>query len=503
LIATLGPATAEVDTIAQMLHEGVRVVRINFSHGGFDWFAKALDAARAASEQAGLPLGILGDLSGPKIRVLEVAGDSLQLVRGDHVEVIRDLDTCYRDPETNIVYLGTTYDEMVEEVEEGQRLLINDGAIRLLVTEKVAGDDEAGETGPRLVCSVTTGGELSAKKGVNLPETRVGAPSLTEWDRQCVKWSVENGLDFLALSFVRRSEDVVQLRELLKSYGRRGRGIRQENKLPIISKIEKPQAIEDLDGVLNESDAVMVARGDLGVEMDLAEVPVLQKRIIKKAHDHGKPVIVATQMLESMIDTATPTRAEVSDVANAIFDGADAVMLSGETAVGQYPVDACRVMHATAKAAESYLFGEAWVGRAPKRLQETRYRTAALAHGVSTIVGDLRPLYVVMWSELGGGARYLSQNRLPTPILAVSSNPVALRQMTLMFGVRPVEMPRPEDSEAFVGEIDRLLLDNRWAEQGDAVVIVKGEPLGTPGVTNKIRIHYVGDVCKVSWHVAG
>ncbi|MEE9404233.1 MAG: pyruvate kinase, partial [Algisphaera sp.] len=374
-------------------------------------------------------------------------------------------------------------------VKEGQRLLVNDGAIRMLVANKVEGDD------PHLVCSVTVGGKLSNKKGVNLPDTDVSAPALTAWDKKCAAWAVQAGCDFLALSFVRKASDVHQLKTLLAN-------IEPEPvELPIIAKIEKPQAITELDAILDAADGVMVARGDLGVEMDLASVPVMQKTIIRRAHAHGKPVIVATQMLESMIDNPFPTRAEVSDVANAIIDGADAVMCSGETAVGKWPIEVIRIMARTATLTEAYDANQrAGTTRPPANLQETRYRTAALAHGVSTIVNDLDPRCVVMWSELGGGARYLSQNRLRVPVVAVSSNHTALRKMSLHFGVHPVFMKRPDDGAAFVEAVDELLIENGWAAPGDAVVIVKGDPLGIPGVTNQIRIHYVGDVCRLTWH---
>jgi len=238
----------------------------------------------------------------------------------------------------------------------------------------------------------------------------------------------------------------------------------------------------------------MVARGDLGVEMDLAEVPGIQKRVIAMAHDYAKPVIVATQMLQSMIESASPTRAEVSDVANAIDDGADAVMLSGETAVGKWPVQAVATMARIARATQRELAREGRVARPPIKLQQTRYRTAALAHGVAVVVKDIGAKLVVTWSELGGGARYLSQNRLHVPILAAGSNPEALRKMALLYGVMPYEMPKPTDSTSFIAAIDKLIIEREWAKKGDAVVVVKGEPIGVAGVTNELLIHYVGDV---------
>ncbi|MFA9479562.1 pyruvate kinase [Phycisphaerales bacterium AB-hyl4] len=497
IIATVGPACADVTSLARLIEEGAHVFRINFSHGSFDDFHKALTNIREASRQTETPIGILGDLSGPKIRVKPVRENVIHLVTGDCLEFVDHGDETYRDENTDHIIVPTTYSPLVNEVHPGHRVLIDDGAIRTLATERITVDGK-----PRLVCRVIQPGPLSSKKGVNLPDSDISAPSLTEWDDQCVDWAIAHGVDYLALSFVRKADDIKLLKDQLRSKGRDNRALRSHTRLPIIAKIETPQAVRELNGILEECDGVMVARGDLGVEMDLAEVPVVQKRIISEAHHHGKPVIVATQMLQSMIEAAAPTRAEVSDAANAILDGADALMLSGETAVGKHGDQAVAVLRKVAAVTEQYDAPNhrAAAARPPKLSQASRYRTAALAHGVSVIVKDLDARFVVTWSELGGGARYLSQNRMTVPIIAVSSNEVALRQMCLMFGVTPVWMPRPEDSNVFVRQIDELLLNNKWSEQGQPVVIAKGEPIGTPGVTNKIRIHYVGDVCRLTWH---
>ncbi|MEM9295302.1 MAG: pyruvate kinase, partial [Planctomycetota bacterium] len=410
---------------------------------------------------------------------------------------------CRRDPATGVVTLSTTYPQMVDEVEAGDRLLVNDGAIRMLVTDVVrAGDPDTGgrnPADPRLICGVTVGGPVTPKKGVNLPDSEVSAPSLTDYDETCARWAVEQGFDYLALSFVRRGADVARLKDVLRSMEEdEGHGARA--RVPVIAKIEKPQAIAELEGILEQADGVMVARGDLGVEMDVAQVPVLQKQIIERAHDHGRPVVVATQMLESMIESATPTRAEVSDIANAILDGADATMLSGETAVGKHATAVVQTMARTARTTEAYMHERSdRAPRPPRIAQESRYRTAALAHGVATMCHDLHPKFIVMWSELGGGARYMSKHRLEVPVIAVSSNREALRQMALLFGVWPVFMERPPDRAAFLAEIDKLLLESGLGETGDPVVVVKGDPLGIPGVTNVVRIHYLGDVCRLTW----
>lgn len=492
IVATIGPACAQLGILVRLIEEGVRVVRINFSHGDFQQFSASLQAVRAASRQAAIPVGVLGDLCGPKLRVGEVPGSGLMLHSGDRVIFERNPIVGHREANTAAVHLSTNYPAMVDEVLPGQRVLINDGVIRMLVTDVAGQDAEA-----KLICSVTRGGLVTSHKGMNLPDTHISAPCLTAYDHQCVQWAVENGLDYLALSFVRSADDVRQLHRLLSNLGR----TRVADRIPIVAKIETPQAAEQIGAIAEISDGVMVARGDLGVELDVAEVPIVQKRIIAAAHDYGKPVIVATQMLQSMIEDAAPTRAEVSDVANAIIDGADALMLSGETAVGKFPVQAVHVMSHTAAITESYAIAQRdGVGQPPVKLQESRYRTAGLAHGVSVVVHDLQCRYVVLWSELGGGARYLSQNRLPVPIIAVSSNEAALRRMGMFFGVMPVWMARPRETEAFVHQVDELLSQGEWTEPGDPIVIVSGEPLGTPGVTNNLLIHYVGDVCRLTWH---
>lgn len=496
IVATVGPACGQRDTLVKMIEEGARVFRINFSHGTFEAFERSLKLVREAGEAAGVPVGALGDLSGPKIRVGQVVAEGVELHVGQRVEFVRE-PVVGRPPRGNEpATFNCTLPSLIDDVQPGQRVLINDGAIRMLALDKADGSD-AGDG--RIVCAVTHGGLVTSGKGINLPDTDVSAPSLTEWDVQCLDWAVAHGVDYLALSFVRSVGDITTLKHLLRQRGRsRATGAR----LPIVAKIEKPQAIEHLEGIIDAADAIMVARGDLGVEMDLADVPVIQKRTIQLAHDYGKPVIVATQMLQSMIEEPSPTRAEASDVANAIFDGADAVMLSGETAVGKYPVVAVSTMRRIALASEQYMRSQTgkWF-TPPRKLRDTKYRTAALAHGVSVIVQDLDARLVATWSQLGGGARYLSQNRLSVPILAASSDHQALRQMNLLFGVQPIHMALPRNSEEWLHQLDQLMLQQGWAREGDPVVVAKGEPLGTSGVTNKIRIHYVGDVCRIEWNV--
>ncbi len=487
IIATVGPASASVERLARLIEAGARVFRINFSHGTFADFTRFRDAIRAAAAQCGIEVGILGDLCGPKIRIEQVVEGGVELAPGDAVRFVATEEVGGTRDADGAVRLSTTYPALVEEVEPGQRLLINDGAVRLLAVQREAG---------ALLCRVTIGGLVTSRKGLNLPETQLRVESITAYDWQCVDWALEHEVDYLALSFVRQAQEVARLKAYLKKRTTPGQ------RIPLIAKIEKPQAVRDLDGIIEEANSVMVARGDLGVEMDLALVPIIQKQIISAAHDQGKVVIVATQMLQSMIDAPMPTRAEVSDVANAIFEGADCVMLSGETAVGDYPEEAVLMMARVAGAMRQHV-GEhhpTW-GQPPgpnARFRQQRYRTSALAHGVTTVTRELNARFIVVWSQHGGGARYLSMNRPTIPVLAFSDDVRALRRMNCLFAVQPLLMELPRDPEDFIARVDVLLQKHNWAEPGDPLVVVCGQPLGAVGVTNTLRIHYVGDVCRLT-----
>ncbi|QDU32028.1 Pyruvate kinase [Poriferisphaera corsica] len=498
ILATVGPACNTPEKFAEMIKSGVRVARINFSHGSFEDFEQSLNVVREASKQTGIPIGVLGDLCGPKIRTKEFEHGGIVLNSDDSVRIVADESVIgNRCEESGVSTISTNYGLMVDEIKPNERIFINDGAVRLRVNS-ICGEGKE----KYLDCQCIVGGLVSNKKGINLPDSDISTPSVTDWDKECVTWAVKHDLDYLALSFVRTAVDISTLNALLRQHGcdNNGRGGRKH--LPIIAKIEKPQAIDDLDRICEKANAVMVARGDLGVEMDMAEVPVIQKKIIARAHDWGKPVIVATQMLQSMINEATPTRAEVSDVAGAIMEGADAVMLSGETAVGRYPLEATAVMARTARITEKEASRERshQHSKPPKKLQENKRRTPALAHGVSVIVRDLQAKYVVVWTELGGTAQYMSQNRLCVPIIALSADQRTLRQMALFFGVFPMYMDRPNDSQELTAALDKLMLLYAWSDVGEPVVVCQGEPLGTPGITNTIRIHYVGDVQRMDWH---
>jgi pyruvate kinase len=483
IIATAGPACSDPKTLCRLIEYGVRVFRLNFSHGDLDGLVETVTAIRAASAKVGIEVGILGDLSGPKIRLGKVDAEGVVLSVGDRVRFVRH-EVCAAPPAPGgEAVFSLTWPSIIDDVQVGERVLIDDGAVRTLAIECPETD-----AGRNLIVTVTTGGVVSSAKGVNLPDTDLNVPATTEHDWRCVDWAIAHDLDFLAMSFVRRAEELRQLRSYLAQHDAR--------QLPIVAKIERPEALNDLEAIIAEADAVMVARGDLGVEMDLVKVPIIQKRIMSIAHAAGKPVIVATQMLQSMIESAVPTRAEVSDVANAIFEGADAVMLSGETAVGRYPVEAVHVMGRIALGIQEHIGHDPsrW-GRAVVK-RRSRDLDFALAHGVATVARDLDTRLIVVWSQSGHTARYLSQNRPSIPIIAVTSDPRAMRRMCLLFAVWPVQMASPGDIEDFVSAADDLLTERDWAGPGDAIVLVAGEPLDVPGATNTLRIHYVGNACR-------
>ena len=477
VVATLGPASASAERIEQLVHAGARVFRLNFSHGDFRDHAALLSEGRRVEARCGIPIAFLGDLAGPKIRCGEIPADAPPLAPGELVELVS------RGPTTHASARAVPVNrpEILREIGDGDRVLIDDGAVRTLCIGASSGG---------VLCRVTTGGRIRTGAGINLPDTSLSLPALTDHDRACVDFAIEQDLDFLALSFVQRAADVRGLNELLVA--------RQSDPIPVIAKIEKPQALADLEAILDTAWGVMVARGDLGVEIDVTRMPLVQKQILRAAHDRGRPAIVATQMLQSMITSPHPTRAEVTDVAAAIFDGTDAVMLSGETAVGDYPVQAVEMMRRIAETTQGHFAATPeHVIHPPTKLQAQRHRTAALAHGVAAIVRDMGIGVIAIWSQRGGGARYLSQNRLAIPILAASTDPRAVRRMALLFGIFPARLERPANTADYADRIGRRAEAEGWARRGDPMVIVAGEPIGTPGVTNAILIHYVGEVCRL------
>lgn len=487
IVATLGPATADPAVIGAMMRSGMRVARLNFSHGKFEDFTQFLAAARAAEAQVGIPLAVMGDLCGPKVRVGDVPQGAIELPVGTRFIVSNDDCAAHYDA-SNTLVLGTNQPAVVADALVGHRLYIADGAVKSIVREKKNGC---------LTCEVTAAGKVARRKGINLPDTGLSIPTMTDWDRECTQWAVKNGLDWIALSFVRNGKDIEELKAFISKCDGSDPTKEKVNRLRTVAKVEVPQAIKEIDSICAAADAIMVARGDLGVEMDLEQVPVLQKQIMTAAHAHGKSIIVATQMLESMITAASPTRAEVSDVANAVLDGADAVMLSAETSVGQFPVETVGYMARTALSAENFAakFGISQQPEGAQPAHTTRYRTGALALGVQAAARSVNAKRVVVWTEFGGGARYLSQLRMSVPVTAFSCNQQALRQIGMLYGVRPVKIDRPEGARDFISKIDAYLMGKGFVEKGDPVIVVFGTPFGVAGAgsTNTMHIHYAGD----------
>ncbi|MBL8761713.1 MAG: pyruvate kinase [Phycisphaerae bacterium] len=494
IVATIGPASDSPEMVRKLIEAGVSVFRFNFSHGDFAAHKKRLDVVREVAAQLDRPIAALGDLQGPKIRVGKVPEGGLMLTAGQDVCFKLGLALAHTDPANAAqptAYLPTTYEPLVREVHAGHKVLINDGAVRMLA---VSSDAAAGE----LRCRVTIGGLVTSGKGINLPQSSISAPAITERDWECVAWAVENGLDLLALSFVRRAEEVLELKRRLAELASRYPESDPRHLaawMPVIAKIEKPQAVANIESIVASADAIMVARGDLGVEMEIARVPVAQKEIIAHCAAHGRPCIVATQMLETMIDNASPTRAEASDVANAIFDGADAVMLSAETATGKHPALVVETMSRIVRVAESSAFKHSRAVTPPTQVTNAHRGTAALAHGAAYVARDLRAAAIVCWSEHGGTARFISQNDVHVPIIAYSSNPVMARRMALLGGVFPVCAKPP--ASGFLSEwnegVDELVVRRGLAKRGDPLVLVAGRPLGQAKATNTIAIHRVGE----------
>ncbi|MBE0537585.1 MAG: pyruvate kinase [Phycisphaerae bacterium] len=465
IIATIGPACSASDMIRAMIDNGVDVFRLNFSHGTLDdhdAFLEALNAARAAHTHT---TAVIGDLCGPKIRTADIRPQGYVLKIDDEITITADAAG-----EHTPTHFGTNYPKFIDDIVVGHRVFIDDGAIALRVIEKH--DD-------RIVCRVLAGGALYSRKGINLPDTEISSPSITERDWECVRWAVERKLEFLALSFVRTADEIHQLKDYLAAAG---------SDIKVIAKIEKPQAIDQIEAIVRASDVILVARGDLGVEMDLAEVPLIQKRITRLCRRFGTPVIVATQMLQSMIDAPVPTRAEVSDVANAIMDFTDSVMLSGETAIGKYPIEAAKAIRRIARVTEAWLDSANDI-RPKIETADGLATTAAIARTVAHLVDDIAPQLVAAWSETGATARLLSKVRIDVPIAAFSSSDRVCKQMCLHYGVVPRRAPVPESFDAFTDAVDHMALERHWVRGGDRIVLVAGSPLSHSG--NAIIVHNV------------
>lgn len=467
IVATLGPASDPPDVLDDILSNGVSVCRLNFSHGTHEEHGRRLAAVRAWAAANNRPTAILGDLCGPKIRLNTVTDEPIRIGIGDPVRFERGDAPCTAER------LTTTYAPLIDEVALGHRIYIDDGIVRLLVVEK---ERDA------LVCTVTAGGALRSRKGVNLPDTDLSVPSLTQQDRIDAAWAIEAGVDFLALSFVRRAADLHELRALLGDAAKR---------IHLVAKVEKVEALDEIEAIIDAADGIMVARGDLGVEMDVWRVPLVQKELIAKCRAVGKPVIVATQMLQSMVAAAMPTRAEVSDVANAIMDGADAVMLSAESAAGKYPKQSVDIMQRVAHATEAYLEEHEEARLAANLLPHTG-TTAALARATLQAALQLDARVVAAWTASGETVRLLARHRAPVPIVGLTYSEHVYRRLNLLYGVIPIRVVPAEHPAEMASQLDAELLARGLAERGDAVVVITATDPQTPGATDTIHVHRVG-----------
>jgi pyruvate kinase len=464
IIATLGPASSDGPTIARLFEAGADVFRINMSHTPQDRMREIVARIRAVEESHGRPIGIMADLQGPKLRVGSFSGGSATLAKGE--QFVLDSDSAVGD--TNRVYLP--HPEILAGLQVGHTLLLDDGKVRL----------RAEETSPtRTVTRVEVGGKLSDRKGVSLPDTVIPFSALAEKDRSDLEAALDAGVDWVALSFIQRPEDIAEAKKIT-----RGRAA-------VMAKIEKPQAVTRLAEILDHADALMVARGDLGVEMPLEKVPGIQKQMTRTARRAGKPVVVATQMLESMIASPVPTRAEVSDVATAVYEGADAIMLSAESASGQYPVEAVATMNRIAEEVENDPIYRS-IAQA-QRAEPEKTGADAIAAAARQIADTLDLCAIVSWTFSGSTALRVARERPSTPVIAISPNLSTGRRLSLVWGVHCVVASDARDQDDMVDRACRIAVKDGFADPGKRVIIVAGVPLGTPGATNMVRIAFVGN----------
>src|ERR1700741_3787484 len=464
IVCTLGPATNSPRMIRRLLEAGMDVARLNFSHGTHETHAQSIAMVHAAAAELGKTVGILADLQGPKIRTGALAGGGTVTLRGGQQFIITTAKILGDSTRVN-----TTFRPLPREVKSGDRILLSDGLIELRV-EKVRG--------PEVICRVINGGVLGEHKGINLPGVKLRVPALTPKDREDLRFALSHNVDFIAASFVRRPEEVLQAKALIRH---------AKKDTPVIAKLEKPEAIENLEGILRVSDDVMVARGDLGVEMSPETVPVVQKNIIARAREFRRPVITATQMLESMTQNPRPTRAEASDVANAIFDGSDAVMLSAESASGKYPIEAVSMMASIIREAESS------IREFPRPAQQEQLRVPGTVAGlVCHASRELHMKVIAVFTHSGFTARLISRYRPLVPIVAFSPEQETRRRLAMIWGVYPRNIQDLRKIDGLAAGAEKRLLEERLVRKGDIIGIVAGTPMGIRGTTNFMKFHVIG-----------
>ncbi|MFZ9024751.1 MAG: pyruvate kinase [Anaerohalosphaeraceae bacterium] len=446
IISTLGPASNSLDTITQLLAAGVCTFRLNFSHGSFEEHLSVLQHINTARAKLPYAVSVMGDLCGPKIRIGTIEPGTVLVEESE-------LTISVGEAIGNAEHFSTSFADLVDDIQIGHRILIDDGQLALRVVDK---------TSDKLKCKVLVGGALSSRKGMNLPDTDLSVPAITEKDWQCVDWAIENNLDYLSLSFVQRSKEIQELTEYIQKKG---------SPIKVIAKIEKPLAVDNIESILHAADGIMVARGDLGVEMDLAQVPLVQKQITALCRRFAKPVIVATQVLQSMIENALPTRAEATDVSNAVLEFADAVMLSGETAVGKYPVLSVKTLAHICKSTEVYIEGLNEPRPRMDRANEIAH-AEALARAVAHMLDEVEAAMVVLWAENAAICRLLSKARIDDPILALCPDAVTAQQLSLYYGVVSVHHQPISSYDEWIAAVRKVVLENDWASKGENLLLL-------------------------------
>jgi pyruvate kinase len=460
----MGPAVESPEKVKELIDAGMNMARLNLSHGSYEEHQARLDSVRNAAKAAGRPVAILVDLQGPKIRLARFKAGPHDLARGDIFTITVD------DVEGTKERVGTTYKGLPGDCKAGDRILIDDGKVTVEVIE-VKGND--------VVTKVIEPGAVSNNKGINLPGVAVSVPALSEKDIDDLRWGLRAGADFIALSFVRSAEDIKDVHKIMDEEGIR---------VPVIAKIEKPQAVENLVEIVDAFDGIMVARGDLGVELPIEDVPLVQKQCVELARDMAKPVIVATQMLDSMITNSRPTRAEATDCANAVLDGADALMLSGETSVGEFAIEAVQTMARIIQKTE-----EGGLDRIRPIKTAPRTKGGAITKAATEVGAIVDAKYLVAFTQSGDSARRMSRLRSPIPILAMTPEIGTYNRLALSWGVESMLTPIVGATDEMVKLVDTVLIDSGRAQLGDQVMIVAGSPPGIPGSTNAMRVHRVGD----------
>lgn len=467
IVATIGPASSEKETLLAMMKEGMNVARLNFSHGSYEDHKKVIENIRELNDETGLNVALLADLQGPKIRTRKMKDNGVDLISGAKVEIVTD-----EGLEGTAEKFAINYEQLPADVKKGEKIRLDDGKLELEVLSTNGKDS--------IQAVVNHGGILSSNKGVNLPNTVISLPSLTEKDTEDLAFALEQDVDWIGLSFVRSARDIIELKHLIR---------KKKRKAKIVAKIEKPEAIEDIDEIIRQTDAIMVARGDLGVEIPMEDVPLVQKMLIKKCYLHAKPIIVATQMMESMIENYTPTRAEVNDVANAVLDGADAVMLSGETSVGKFPV---RVIQAMSKIVSKIEESELIYHKEelPEKNQE-RFISDSICFNATRLGQRVDAKGIVTMSFSGYTAYKIASQRPKAPIFVFTSNREILTQLNLIWGVRGLYYDKMVSTDHTIADIKYLLKKQGFLKEGDLVINIASMPIESKGKSNMLKLSYV------------